>query len=39
MSNLPGLIQEFEGFGEYQILNFAFVADGYGGTIPACTES
>ena len=38
MSNLPGLIQEFEGFGEYQILNFAFVSDGYGGTIPTWIE-
>lgn len=35
--SIPQLLKEFEGYGTYQVLNFALEDDGYGGTLSTWT--
>ena len=35
--SIPQLLKEFDGYGTYQVLNFALEDDGYGGTLSTWT--
>ena len=36
--SIPDLLKEFEGHGDYVIMNYSLEPDGYGGTIPTWTQ-